>query len=313
MTSRRCRAQRSGRARMCVVFDGSLVARAVDGIFVCLGRPAGALVKRHTFGQPGFVTRIEFWENSIMPTNKDYYKALGVSQTATADEIKKAYREVAKKYHPDLHPGDKAAEEKFKEVSEAYDTLGDADKRKKYDQFRKLGGGSGMGGFGFGGGGSSDEMSYEEFMRRYGTAAQRERHGGGQSTGAKGFGDFSIDDLFGNLFGRKAKTASPETNEPVPTDDPFFRRKGNDAYVDLSVNIAQAALGSKVRVRTPSGKKVTVKIMPGTDPGKVLRIPGMGFGGGDMYIRVNVVVPKNLTPEQAALMEQLAEALGLRH
>lgn len=253
-------------------------------------------------------------------SNKDYYKALGVSDTANADEIKKAYRDIAKKYHPDRNPGDKAAEEKFKAASEAYDTLGDTEKRAKYDRMRKLG--YGGGGFGFGGAGgggaANEEMSYEEFMRRFGTPAQRERYSAGNKGASKGFGDFSIDDLFGNLFGgKKGKQNVPVTDEPQPTDDPFFKRKGNDAYVDLTINLAQALLGSKVRVRTPAGRKVTVTIAPGTEPGKVLRIPTMGYpagpSAGDMYIRVHVTIPKDLTEEQRTLAEQFVASLDLKH
>jgi molecular chaperone DnaJ len=249
---------------------------------------------------------------------KDYYQALGVAESASQDDIKKAYREIAKKNHPDKNPGNKAAEEKFKEASEAYETLSDADKRAKYDQLRKYGFGS-PGGRGGGGG---EGMSYEEFMRTYGGANQQGR--GQRSSGSGfGFGDVSMEDIFGNLFGgnrgakRKGGTREAITDEPQPTDDPFFKRKGNDAYVDLTVNIAQALLGSKMRVRTPSDKKVTVKIQPGTESGKMLRVPGMGFaeGGmtGDLYIRIGVKMPKSLTPEQIEAAKKLAEELGLKY
>lgn len=248
--------------------------------------------------------------------NKDFYQALGVAEGASAEDIKKAYREIAKKYHPDKNPGNKAAEERFKEASEAYDTLSDPEKRAKYDKLRKLGAGGFGGGAGFGAG--APGMSYEEFMRQYGTAAQRERYSN-KGNGSRGFGDFSIEDLFGNLFGgsKRSRPAEVETDEPQPTDDPFFKRKGLNAYVDMPINIAQAILGSRVRVRTPSGKKVTVKIAPGTDPEKQLRVPKMGFQGpegtGDLFIKLHVTVPKNLTPEQREQMEKLAEALGLRY
>jgi DnaJ-class molecular chaperone len=155
-------------------------------------------------------------------------------------------------------------------------------------------------------------------MRQYGTSTQRERFGGEPE------GEFSIGDLFGNLFGggarggsRRARSNEQESGEPQPTDDPFFKRKGNNAYVDLTVNVAQAMLGSKVRVRTPSGKKVTLRIAPGTDPEKLLRVPQMGFqsaeGVGDLYIKVHISMPKNLTDEQREAAEKLAEALGLKH
>lgn len=254
---------------------------------------------------------------------KDFYQVLGVSETATQDDIKKAYREIAKKYHPDKNPGNKAAEEKFKEASEAYDTLGDTEKRTKYDRLRKLGaagGGFGGGGFGFGGGSSGSGMSYEEFMRQYGTPAQQERHGGGRKSSKSS--DFSFDDIFGNLFGggRRGGGAQPtelQSDDPQPTDDPFFKRKGNDAYVDVTINLAQAVLGSKIRVRTPSGKRVTVKIVPGTDPEKALRVPQLGYqtggGTGDLYIRIHVSMPKNLNDEQKEAMKKFAESAGLKY
>ena len=258
---------------------------------------------------------------------KDYYEILGVAENASIDEIKKSYRTIAKENHPDKNPGDKAAEERFKAATEAYDTLSDTEKRAKYDQLRKLGAtGSGFG-FGFqpGRGGSSRttstesgrsfEEEYADFMRDFGTRTQRERYGG-ESSGGSRFG--GLDDLIGNLFGegKKESAQSTQSNEPQPTDDSFFKRKGNNAYVDLKINLAQALLGSKVRVRTPSGKKVTVKIPAGTEPEKMLRVSGMGYqsmaGTGDLFIRLNPVMPKNLTDEQIESAKTLAEKLGLR-
>jgi curved DNA-binding protein len=245
---------------------------------------------------------------------KDYYQALGVGENASQDEIKKAYRELAKKHHPDKNPGNKAAEEKFKEASEAYDTLNDPEKRAKYDRLRKSPFARQTGG--------DDSMSYEEFMRQYGGPNQAGR-GDRPSGGGFGFGDFSMEDIFGNLFGGAARNARRTRNQPAadevpqPTDDPFFKRKGNDAYVDMPVNLAQILLGSRVKVRTPSGKRVTVKIQPGSDPDKMLRVPKMGYAEegepGNLYIRLHVRIPKNLTPEQQEAAKNLAESLGLKY
>jgi DnaJ-class molecular chaperone len=245
---------------------------------------------------------------------KDYYQALGVGDNATDEQIKRAYREIAKKFHPDRNPGDKAAEERFKAASEAYETLGDKEKRAKYDRLRKLGGGAPFGGFG---GGSGESMDYEEFMRRFGGPHQRDR-GQKRSTGFGG--DLSFEDLFGGLFGgkgRERKGAPPPATEPQPTDDPFFKRLNDDAYVDLPVNLAQLLLGSRVSVRTPGGKRITLRVRPGTDPEKALRVPGMGYQAGsksgDLFVRLHLSIPKNLTPEQIEAAKKLAEALGLKH
>lgn len=116
-----------------------------------------------------------------MDNKRDYYEVLGVAKTATADELKKAYRKLALKYHPDKNPGDKAAEEKFKEAAEAYDVLSDPDKRAKYDQW-----GHNMGPSGFGGGGGgfhASGMSMEDIFSQFGDI-----FGGGSFGGFGGFG-----------------------------------------------------------------------------------------------------------------------------
>lgn len=243
---------------------------------------------------------------------KDYYQALGVAESASEDEIKKAYRAIAKKHHPDKNPGNKAAEEKFKEASEAYDTLSDKAKRAKYDRLRTMG----AGGFSGIGGATGDDagIDYEEFMRRYGGANQAGR---GQRTRP---GEFSFEDLFGNLFGgRESKAAAAREQvsaEPQPTADPFFKRLGNDAYVDVKINLAQALIGSKIAVRTPAGKRVTVKIKPGLDVEKALRVPNLGYESGtrrgDLYVRLHLMLPRDMTPEQIEAAKAFAEALGLK-
>src|SRR6267378_833497 len=151
-----------------------------------------------------------------MAAPKDYYKALGVPETASADEIKKAYRRLAKKHHPDANPNNTGASERFKEISEAYSVLTDADKRKQYDMMRKYGAFTGSGSRSGGGG--------------------RDPFGGG---GGVRFEDFSTDfgglgDLFSSIFGRGKRV---EETEPIE--------------IAVEVPFRVAALGGKVPVSIP--------------------------------------------------------------
>jgi DnaJ-class molecular chaperone len=252
---------------------------------------------------------------------KNYYDILHVPETATEDEIKKAYRKLAKEFHPDRHPGESEAEAKFKEVGEAYEVLKDPEKRRKYDELRRYGSGQAQG-----------SMSYEDFMSRFGGYQDRS---GATEEFNWGFGG-GLEDIFSQLFGgSSSRTRRPaqrsdrfhfdfgsahgnrESAEPQATGDSFFKRKGDDAYVDIPINLAQALLGSTIRVRTPQGKKVNVKIAAGTQPEAVLRVRGMGFSdrvrSGDLYIRTHLNIPVNLTEEQKKLAATLLNALGLRH
>lgn len=263
---------------------------------------------------------------------KNYYDILGVPESASESDIKKAYRNLAKKYHPDRHPGDAEAEAKFKELGEAYEVLKDAAKRKKYDELRRYSSGQAQG-----------SMSYEEFMSRFGGQAS-----GGAEEFTWGFGGDSLDDIFSTLFGgsarrgaRRRRTTHPgggfhfsfsgtdpqagahtqygpaASNEPRATADPFFKRKGDDAFVDIPINLAQAMLGSTIRVRTPQGKKANVKIPPGTQPEAVLRLRGLGFADhgrtGDLYIRTHLTLPEKLTDEQKTQLAALFESMGMKY
>lgn len=160
-----------------------------------------------------------------MPATQDYYETLGISRNASQDEVRKAYRRLARKYHPDLNPGDKAAEERFKRVQEAYDVLGDPEKRKMYDQygFYSESGFPGAGaqerpgaGFGFGG------FDFSDFFSR----------AGGQERPSTGFGGFR--DVFEQFFGRgaQAERAAPE--------------KGADLEYGLNIEFWQAIRGTQV-------------------------------------------------------------------
>jgi len=157
-----------------------------------------------------------------MASKRDYYEVLGVSKSATADEIKSAYRKLAMKYHPDRNPGDKAAEEKFKEAAEAYDVLHDAEKRRRYDQFGHQAFEGGAGG-GFGGAGFSNmEDIFAAFGDLFGG------HGGFSGGGfSGGFGDF---------FGGGGRSARPDPNAPQRGEDMTFR---------LDVDFDEALFGSE--------------------------------------------------------------------
>ena len=153
---------------------------------------------------------------------KDYYGVLGVAKNASASEIKKAYRKLAQQFHPDANPGNDDAEERFKEISAAYDVLGDEEKRKSYDQVREMGA-SGFGGFGPGGAGASG--------------------GGGWPGGVGGAGTVNVEDLgdiFGGLFGGAGRGRSRTASRP---------QRGTDLETDVRVTFDQAMTGTTVPVK----------------------------------------------------------------
>jgi len=383
-----------------------------------------------------------------MAQTRDYYAVLGVPASATQDEIKKQYRKLAAKHHPDKNASDPKAAERFKEISEAYQTLGDADKRKQYDQMRQLGA---FGGFGGG-------------PRRSGQGAPSGTYGTGPGGGAsfrfEDLGDVGIGglgDLFSSMFGNgptgktggSARARGPERGQDVeaqltipfriaalggkvpielevneecatchgngaapgakiqtcpecqgrgtisfgqggfavqrpcpmclgkgtipsercptcggagevrvqkkvmitvPTGvdtgtkirlkgqggrglrngpagdllitfqieaDRFFKREGLDLIAPVPINIAQATLGSKISVTTLDGKKIAIKIPPGTPSGKRFRVKNQGITKddrtGDLIVQVDVSVPDKLTEEQEKAMKEFAEASGLKY
>jgi molecular chaperone DnaJ len=368
------------------------------------------------------------------PATKDYYQILGVPETASADDIKKTYRRLAKQHHPDANQNDPKAAEKFKEIGEAYAVLSDPAKREQYDQVRK----NPFASFGFGrqgaaapGGGPQTTYSFDDLSdlgglsdlfgslfdrgRRRARGQETRRTRGHDieylvelpfTTGARG-GKITItvpvtEDCptcagSGNAPGTKPKTC-PECNGSgsitfgqggfavsrpcpaclgrgqVPTEPckscngtgqireqrqillavpagvdtgsklrlsgqgerapaggtpgdlivtfkvsphHFFRRDGLDIHVTVPINIAQATLGSKIRVRTVDDKKVALRIPAGTQSGTRFRIPGQGIekGGrrGDQYVQVKIEVPEQLTPEQEKSLRDFAMSAGLKY
>lgn len=214
-----------------------------------------------------------------MPEIKDYYKILGVSEDADADAIKKAYRKLARTYHPDRNPDDAKAEERFKEIQEANDVLSDPEKRKQYDAMRANPFGA-FGGFETGAGGryyQAPDGSYVRF----------ESGGGGQPFGDGGAGGFG--DLFSRFFGGEAGgdpfgRAQQQTRRP---------RRGRDVNLRVRLSFREALEGGKTDVQLPSGERVRVTIPKGVRPGFKIRLKGRGepvAGGqpGHAYVTFDV-------------------------
>ncbi|MBQ6130513.1 DnaJ domain-containing protein [Candidatus Saccharibacteria bacterium] len=216
-------------------------------------------------------------------SKRDYYEVLGVGKTASDDEIKKAYRKLAIKYHPDKNPGDKTAEEKFKEATEAYEVLSDKQKRSRYDQFGHAGVGNDPGNP-FGGAGNPFGNGNFNFN--------------GQSFNFDFGGGGGLDDILGNLFGFGAGGR----RRPA---------RGSDFETSVSISFREAIFGTTVEVSAPSSeKKLKVKIPAGIDDGMAIRLAGKGGdapkGGtrGDFYVRVRVRPDKNLTREGNIILSE---------
>ncbi len=199
----------------------------------------------------------------------DPYQVLGVSKTASLEEIKSAYRKLAKKHHPDLNPGNKEAEKKFKDVSHAFDLIGTEEARGKFDR------------------GETDEQKqhmYEQYQReqqqgRRRPSYQHTQQGGGRYSSS--FGDGFDDDVFSSIFGRASRSGG--------MDFP-----GQDEQYNLEVEFLEAALGGEKVITLPSGKKLQLKIPAGIEEGKKLKFKGLGGQGigkgapGDAYIQISI-------------------------
>jgi curved DNA-binding protein len=295
---------------------------------------------------------------------KDYYKVLGVPKTASQDEIKKAYKKLAKKYHPDKNPGDKEAEVKFKELNEANSVLSDPEKRKQYDemgenwryyeQMRNQGGGSTYNPFGGGGRysfGGTEEFDADSFADFFESIFNR-RGAGGYTAGGRYYkgsdyqaeleitleeaynGTEKIINVNGQPLRIKLKPGiadeqviklkekgAPGSRGGKPGDLYItirvakhykYERIGDNLYVDVPVNLYTLILGGKTEVHTLKGM-IKVDIPKGTDNGKVLRLKGLGMPVynepgkfGDLYAKVQVQIPKNLSAKEEALFKELA-------
>jgi molecular chaperone DnaJ len=367
-----------------------------------------------------------------MAAQRDYYQVLGVAETATTDEIKKAFRRLAKQYHPDRNPNNPPAAERFKEINEAHDVLSDAEKRKKYDQLRRYGAfaGSGSGGFGSGSGarerrgrtapddsgafdisdlGGLGDIFSSIFGRRGGGAAGREAEleetetnitipfriaalggtvpitlsmpevcptcgGNGAAKGATvntcpeckgrgtvsfGQGGFAVNRPCpvcrgkGTVPSERCPTCQgsgevrveKRVNVEIPAGvedgarlrlknqgpkgrgdlivqiqiatDRFFRREGLDLIGVVPINLAQALLGSRIKVRTLDDRRVVLRIPPGTQHGQKFRIPAHGIEKngrrGDMFVETHVTLPEKLSAEEQEAVKSFAEKAGMKY
>ncbi len=305
-----------------------------------------------------------------MSPTTNYYELLGVKKDATADEVKKAFRKLARKHHPDAG-GD---EEKFKQINEAYEVLSDTEKRSQYDQYGQYfgggaptGSGSGYPGGGFPGGGRGGGRGggYQNVnmgdLGDLGDLFGSVFGGGGGGFGGGGFGggrpqphrgadqEAKLDLTFAEAFVGTKKTmrsgAGSSVSVTVPagaTDGgklrfkgkgaaganggpagdlyvtthirrhPYYSRDGADVIIDVPVTFAEVVMGTEIRVPTPDGGKVKLKIPAGTQSGKVHRVRGKGApklngsGQGDLKVRVNVAVPESLSDEQREALEAFA-------
>ncbi|MGH7530851.1 MAG: DnaJ C-terminal domain-containing protein [Gemmatimonadales bacterium] len=357
-----------------------------------------------------------------MAAQRDFYQVLGVGETATTEEIKKAFRRLAKQHHPDRNPNNPQAAERFKEINEAHDVLTDPAKRQKYDQLRRYGAfaGAGSGGYRRGGaeggaggidfdlsdlGGLGDLFS-SIFGGRRGGAREAEEEietavaipfrvaalggrvpitlsltevcptcGGrgaapgatistcpeckGRGTVSFGQGGFAVNrpcpvcrgkgtvpsQRCGTCQGSGEVRVEKRITVDIPPGtaegtklrlrnqgskgrgdivvqiqvqpDRFFRRDGLDVIGVVPINLAQAMLGSRIRVRTLEGKRVVIKVPSGTQHGQKFRVPKYGIERngrrGDMYVEVHVTLPESLTPEEEAAVKSFAERAGLKY
>ena len=225
----------------------------------------------------------------------DYYKILGVDKTIPQKDVKKAYLKRAKQFHPDLHPDDPKAQAKFQALQEAYEVIGDPEKRKKYDQygeqwkqadqyqgFSSAGGGNPFGGFDFSGFSS-------------------------QGGGAGGFSDF-----FESLFGRKGQQGGGFGGFQG-FGGSSARTYSGEMSANVTIDLYTALLGGEVILSLANGQKVKMKIKPETQPGTKVRLRGKGYDRGDgtfgdLVITYQVKLPTNLTEQQRQLLRQMQAA-----
>ncbi len=210
----------------------------------------------------------------------DYYKILGVDKTIAQKDVKRAYLKRAKQFHPDLHPDDPKAKAKFQALTEAYDVIGDPEKRAKYDKYgeqwkqadayEKAGGGFG----GFGGNGGQGGFGGFDFS---------------QFTGSGGFSSF-----FQDLFGGGGAHS--------------YHSQPRDTEANVTIDLYTALLGGDILVTTGTGERLKLKVKPETQPGTKVRLRGKGRAGSDLILTYQVKLPTNLSERQRQLLSEMKTA-----
>lgn len=215
----------------------------------------------------------------------DYYKILGVQKDIPQKDVKKAYLKRAKQFHPDLHPEDPKAKAKFQALNEAYDVIGDPEKRRKYDQYGEQwrqaeAFNGGTGGFSGAGGGSPFEgFDFSSFKGGGGFSSFFENlFGGGSRQAGSGFGG----------FGGFSRQQAPQ-----------------DTQASVTIDLYTALLGGDVVIALNSGQKLKLKVKPGTQPGAKVRLRGKGQQGTDLIITYQVSIPTSLSPRQQELVREM--------
>jgi curved DNA-binding protein len=229
----------------------------------------------------------------------DYYKILGVDKTIPQKDVKKAYLKRAKQFHPDLHPDDPKAQAKFQALQEAYDVIGDPEKRRKYDQYGeqwKQADAFNAGGFGGGAGGGNPFGGFDFSQFTSGSGG--------------GFSDF-----FESLFGRKGRQGGgfggfQGFSSSGAGFDHQQRAHSGEMNATVSIDLYTALLGGEVMITLSNGQKVKMKIKPETQPGTKVRLRGKGYDRGDgtfgdLIITYQVKLPTNLTERQKQLLQEM--------
>lgn len=273
-----------------------------------------------------------------MVATKDFYKVLGVDRKASQDDVRKAFRKLARQYHPDANKGDATAEKRFKEISEAYDVLGDPAKRAEYDNPIRQYAGNPFGGRPAGTGGVDFDLGDIDLGDIFGGIFNRGA-GGGTRTRVRSEPqaapelpvEISLQEAIEGCKRLVTMSSGKQIEVTFPagvSDGSKVRAKGNtfvvhvqpeggwrvdgrDVIGEVAVPDYAAVLGGEATATTPTGKRVSLNIRPGTRSGSTQRLRGLGIpglnggGAGDLLLRVRVTVPERVTDEQRSLYEEL--------